>query len=349
MNGPLHRPKPILNHNAPSVNENTSPEAAAQRLLNGEQLLVTDLYSTGVNILAHLQSLLPTPKESAPHAERQAHRDALREASLRLLVPIRGKRVGLQDGRTLDMLTELYPKLRHFFLPFIQMQELHGASYKYRNGVHLAVLGHKIYPFYGTYVPTRTSHLELFGTWISQYSGPKTHAIDVGTGCGVLALMLCRSGFARVLATDTNPNAIESVRRDLTRRPQRPPVDTKVCDLLGDDPRLADLIVFNPPWTRATQKGLLDEALHFDDDVFERFFDQALTRLTPGGRVVLLFSNVMSLVQPEEPHPIETELARGRFTLAKKLQRKVKPGLTASGKKRRTREKVEVWELVRAE
>jgi methylase of polypeptide subunit release factors len=128
------------------------------------------------------------------------------------------------------------------------VQELFGAWNRYREGVPLAVLGHRLFPFYGTYVPTRVSHLELFGTWLHQHKGSRSRAIDVGTGCGVLALMLCRAGVQRVLATDINPNAVESVSRELGRLAPRPPIDLFCGDLLGPDPTPADLIVFNPPW-----------------------------------------------------------------------------------------------------
>ena len=66
------------------------------------------------------------------------------------------------------------------------------------------------------------------------------------------------------------------------------------------------------------------------------------TWLTVGAMV---FSNIITLVQPDVPHPIQAELERGRFQLVKKLQRKVKPPPEPDGSRRRTREKVEVWEL----
>jgi len=73
-----------------------------------------------------------------------------------------------------------------------------------------------------------------------------------------------------------------------------------------------------------------------------------MDRLAPEGRIVLLFSNIISLVQPDVPHPLETELARGRLRLVSKIKRKVKPGVDKLGRRRRTRERVEVWELARA-
>ncbi len=232
-------------------------------------------------------------------------------------------------------------------LPFVQVQELKHAWELYREGVYLAVLGYRVHPFFGTYVPTRTSHLELFATWLHGYDGPRDRAIDVGTGCGVLALMLARAGVGSILATDDNPNAIESVRRQLARHPANPPpIQLEHTDLLGDGSDEVDLVVFNPPWVKGEVFDPIDAALIWDDDdLFPRFFDQVHRRLADDGRVVLLFSTIGTLVQPEVPHPILTELDRGRFRLVEKLQRRVEPTTAPDGTRRRTREKVEVWAL----
>jgi hypothetical protein len=61
----------------------------------------------------------------------------------------------------------------------------------------------------------------------------------------------------------------------------------------------------------------------------------------------MVFSNVISLVQPDVPHPILAELERGRFTLVQKMQRKVPASPSQTGMKRRTKEKVEIWELAK--
>jgi hypothetical protein len=127
-----------------------------------------------------------------------------------------------------------------------------------------------------------------------------------------------------------------------------PRIDLSHGDLLGEDSSRRDLIVFNPPWIQGEIDDLLDRALHFDDGLFERFFDQAIERLSTDGRIVLLFSNMLELLQPDVPHPILAELERGRLKLVQKLHRKVKPTPDARGRRRRTREKVEVWELERA-
>ena len=315
---------------------------------DGELLVVTDNYRTGWSILEQLRNLVRPPRGDMSYQARRASRKAYQDISERLLAPIVNHEVDLEDAPRIGFLSQLYRSEKTFALPFAQLHNLHTAWKRHREGIHMTVLGHKLHPFYGTYVPSRTAHLELFGTWLSQYKGPKTSAIDVGTGSGVLALMLCRRDVEKVVATDTNPNAIESVRRELKLLKPRPPVTPVLTDLLGDDTAPVDLVVFNPPWMQGGQNDMLDSALYFTPGLFERFFDRTHERLSPDGRVVLLFSNVMSLVQPELPHPIEQELEKGRFKLVQKLQRKVKPTKSPTGERRKTREKVEVWELARA-
>jgi hypothetical protein len=348
MSTTLYRPEPRLRPEATPIDRGMCADQAASQLCEGERLIVRDHYATGVAVLSALTKRLGTPPSDAGFKERQAALARYRDAALRLLAPIEDHKMALEDGRGGGFLAELYPELSSFSLPFVECQSLIGAWDRYEAGTHLAVLGHKVHPFYGTYAPTRVSHLELFATWLSQYTGSKTRAVDVGTGCGVLALMLARAGLAEVVATDCNPNAVESVRRELLRLENPPPIRPIDGDLLGPGDAVADLVVFNPPWVQGSISDLLDRALTFEPGLFERFFDQAMDRLAPEGRIVLLFSNIISLVQPDVPHPLETELARGRLRLVSKIKRKVKPGVDKLGRRRRTRERVEVWELARA-
>lgn len=103
--------------------------------------------------------------------------------------------------------------------------------------------------------------------------------------------------------------------------------------------------MFNPPWVQGEVGGMLDRALYFEAGLFERFFDLAVERLAPDGRIALVFSDLIRLVQPDLPHPIEVEFERGRLELVQKLRRKVPPTTTREGKRLRTKERVEVWEL----
>ena len=97
-------------------------------------------------------------------------------------MPIRNHKVGVPGAPYIGFLAELYPEAPDFALPMVALLDLHKAWQHYHNGTTLAVLGRRLHPFYGTYAPTRVSHLELFGTWLSQYGGGRVEAVDVGTG-----------------------------------------------------------------------------------------------------------------------------------------------------------------------
>ena len=341
----LLRPAPIEKASIRNVGPTEDPRSVAQSLLAGNVRRVTTDYAAGVAVLAALNDAMKPPGKGSSFAMRRAHSRRVRAAALRLVAPVFEHRVMLAGAEPNGLLRELYPDQERFDLPLIEVQALHGANQRHTKGVPMAVLGHPVHPFYGTYAPARTSHLELFGTWLSQYNGGRTHAVDVGTGCGVLAFMLAKAGFDRVTATDNNPNAVESVRRELNRLPHASAVVPECTDLLEAVPGSPDLIVFNPPWTQGETDDILDQALCFHDGLFERFFDQAAAAMAPNGRVVIVFSTIIRLVQPDVQHPIDAELAGDRFRLVQRLQRKVKPTRGPDGSQRRTREKVEVWEL----
>lgn len=345
MSTPLYRPPPISTPLGEPVDRRTHFRKAARRLLAGDTLRVGDHYVTGVGVIEALVAALRP--STADQAAKQAYREAYRQHAWRLLAPVEQGRVALTGAPEIGFLGELYPELDAFWLPFPEVRDLAKAWRRYDEGVPMPVLGHRMHPFYGAYLPTRTTHLELFATWLSGWTGARDTAIDVGTGSGVLALMLARAGFGQVLATDVNPNACESVRREIARRPEPPPIEARLADLLGGGAEPADLIVFNPPWILGPVDNLLDRALHCDADLFRRFFDQAHARLSPGGRVVLVFSNMIRLVQPEASHPIDTELARGRFELVNTMVRRIKSAPGQARPARPTAERVEVWELAR--
>ncbi len=337
-NTPLHRPQPLTATGALPVGQGTSAAQAAEWLLAGRQLMVQGSYRAGLDVLDLLLERLNPPSETAGYQARRRFREVWRDCSRRLLAPILDRRVDLIDAPEIGFLADLYPDHADFALPLVDVRRLRAAWKLHRDGVQMPVLGHALHPFYGTYAPTRMTHLELFATWLSQYRGARGCAVDVGTGCGVLALMLCRAGFETVLATDSNPNAIESVRRELVPLSSAAGrIELVHGDLLGPASS-PDLVVFNPPWVPGRVESPLDAALYYQGDLFERFFDRTLEVLPPEGRVVIIFSNLIELVRPDAPHPLRTELARGRFTEVQTLRRRVRGP-------RKTRERVEVWEL----
>ena len=218
MYAPFHRPEPVFRPRADYIDLRRDPDHYARRLYNGESLRLVDAYGYGADILDALRYGLGPIPDSLTGEELRFERRRRRRLAAGLLVPIDRGDVAIRGVDPIPLMADLYRDVGRCWLPLVDIQALRTADRRFRQGVLFAVLGHALHPWYGTYAPKRTAHLELFGTWLSQYEGPTDTAIDVGTGCGVLAFMLARAGFADVRAVDINPNAVESVRRDLARQ-----------------------------------------------------------------------------------------------------------------------------------
>ena len=285
-------------------------------------------------------------------------RAAYRDASNRLLVPVSHNRIALKKAPAIGWLDELYPDVSDFLLPFPQVQGLNSSWQWFLKGIRFPVLRHEIYPWYGTYFPTRFDHLHLFEKWLKAYRGSKKGALDVGTGCGVLAFMMVERGFEHVLATDINPNAVMTVRENARHQRVDDRIDAHVCNLFdssvfdGYDCR-ADLIVCNPPWLPVetdqpgTDAGLMEKAIYYDPDFFDRLFSGAARHLEQDGRLVILFSNLGRTEGVQVRHPIEEELENNRkFVKVRMLRQKAKPPSKKTRRRdHRKEEHVELWEL----
>lgn len=331
-----------------AVDKTSDPSAVADALAGNKYFLVTDFFSTGVNILAALRRSLGGNEPRKSYAAERAYRAAFQGAAARLLAPIRENRLDLRRAPEIGWLQELYPDRAEFVLPFPQVQGLNSSWQWFQKGLQIPVLRRRLYPFYGAYFPTRFAHLRLFALWLKSYRGNKRFAVDVGTGCGVLAFQLSEAGWPRILATDINPNAIESVRRELARAPAKTIIRAEETDLLGTGGEPADLIVFNPPWLPGETHNALDVAMYYPPDMFARFFAAAAERLAPEGRVVLLFSNLQQTAGSDAEHPVRRELDGGRrFALVQRLESKADPASKKTKRRKRSpaKESVEVWEL----
>jgi tRNA G37 N-methylase Trm5 len=197
---------------------------------------------------------------------------------------------------------------------------MNGARQWYEKGILFPGLNHKLHPFYGTYFPTRTEHLELFEKWLSGKKDFKI-AMDMGTGCGVLTFYMMKHGIKNIISTDINPNALYSLEQDLERTGMQAHVklmQTSFFDGLNNTQ--PDLVVFNPPWIPLETHTSIDKAMYYPPGFFEEFFRQAYEKTSGTCRLVILFSTFAHSAGISEEHPVEKELQTGnRFSLIDKF------------------------------
>lgn len=70
-------------------------------------------------------------------------------------------------------------------------------------------------------------------------------AVDIGTGSGILAVALARLGVARVLALDSDPDAVSAARTNAIRNGVAGRVRAVLADLESAEPEAAPLVVAN--------------------------------------------------------------------------------------------------------
>ena len=210
------------------------------------------------------------------------------------------------------------------------------------------VLSGPVRPFYGVYAsPQPVAHFELLIEWLD-----KRHldsALDLGTGCGVITLILRRiAKIPHVVASDVSPNAVFGAREEFKRH-NLTDVEVIETDLFtGLEGRCFDLVVFNPPWLplRNSSKGeparsILDKGNFYPQNLFLRIFDDLPTVLKPGGSLVLLFSNHALSRGYVEEHPFQWALSRSRSRDCISSRQVLTRDFSLDGRRRRTGRQVE--------
>ena len=347
-----NRPTPITSEiDVVAYNSGMQAAFAVEALMEGYYVLVLDFYSSGLEVLNELKHQLKQQYSNKSFKEQQKSRDVFRELSHRLLLEVSDSKISVKKAPHIGWFKKLYPDLKEFLLPFPQVQGLNSAWQWYIKGIHIPVIEKKIYPWFGTYFPTRFEHLELFDEWLKKYKGEKETAIDIGVGSGILSLQMQKYGFENIIGTDNNPNAIIGLNEYLSKVEWANKIQLHFGDLFINCPELADLIIFNPPWLPISREVEgIDKAMYYDQELFPRFFKQAHKHLKPEGKLIIIFSNLAQITDVAKSHPIEEELAtHQRF----KKEDLVKKQVGKASKKtkrnlsRRAEEKVELWVLTR--
>lgn len=137
----------------------------------------------------------------------------------------------------------------------------------------------------------------LIADQIPYYTSKKT--LDMGTGCGILALISAESS-QEVVATDINPFAVNCTKKNAELNGLNHKIDVLAGDLfdpIGKKEKF-DLITFNPPYlpipNTSTEGDYLCSAWDGGSDgrlVTDRFLDQIPRFLKKDGTVLLVQSS----------------------------------------------------------
>jgi len=168
-----------------------------------------------------------------------------------------------------------------------------GAHEWRTKGIEIAAIGGRIHPHYGVFAPIRHEYVDLVATapLPALRSSSSSVAFDIGTGTGVLAAVLARRGFRRVIATDWDPRALACARENLERLGLSEQVDVVHADLFPEG--RAALVVCNPPWVTGRPSSSIEHSIYDPESRMLRGFLGALSEhVEPGGEGWLILSDL---------------------------------------------------------
>ena len=324
-------------------------EATVVDMIAGKYVLVEEFYSNGLQVLAELKRNLMLVHTDQSFQGKRVYRDAYKEASKRLVLKVKEHQLLVKRGPDFGWLESLYPEVSEFYISFSDVQEMNSSWQWYKNGIEVKTLNLTLHPYYGTYFPKKFDHLKLFEKWLNQYKGSRANVIDMGVGSGVLSFQLIQNDFENVIAIDSNKNAIIGVSNESKKLGYEDKITLIHSDLFENCDIKSDLIVFNPPWLPAKHEveAEIDKATYYTEELFPRFFEQAINHLNENGKIVIILSNMAQIIDEKATHPIIEELQKNkRFKKELQLKRDVR---ASSRRTKRTdaksREKVELWVL----
>jgi hypothetical protein len=157
-----------------------------------------------------------------------------------------------------------------------------------KKGVQVAAVGGSIHPHYGVFSPVRGEYVDLIAR--APLPAGCELAFDIGTGSGVLAVVLARRGL-RVVATDMAPRALACAAENIERLGLGEQVRIVEADLFPAG--RAPLIVCNPPWLPGQPTSPVEYAVYDPDSRMLRGFLGGLAEhLSPGGEGWLIMSDL---------------------------------------------------------
>jgi len=303
------------------VDDWTTAAAALALVRGGATLIYRGDYRNARQLLAAMGRRLgqrksrPAGSGSLRHLfleERRRHR-LEHETLSRLAVPIEagdiGPRVAL--GNAPDVAEALREALGQNLalpgaLPLRDLLGMIGAHQWRTRGIEVPALGAHLRTRWGVFAPVRGEHVELVAEAVRRWPVAGKRALDVGTGTGVLALLLARGG-ARVTATDLSPAAAACARENAGRLGLGDRIEVVEADLFPAG--RFDLVVCNPPWLPHEAVTPLDRAVYDPGGRFlARFLDGLAAHLAPGGEGWLILSDLAERLGLRAPGELEAQL-----------------------------------------
>ena len=202
-----------------------------------------------------------------------------------------------------------------------------GAYEWHKKGVEIPQLEASITPYYGVYSPVRGEYIDLVNNLLLA-NVPLNNvsvAFDIGTGTGVLAAVLAKRGVAKIIATDSNLQALVCAQENINQLGFSAQVKITQAHLYpSNNAGLADLIVCNPPWLPAKANSPIEHAIYDpESQMLKGFLAGLKTHLAIKGEGWLILSDIAEHLGLRTREELNTWITAAGLEVIEKLD--VKP------------------------
>ena len=150
----------------------------------------------------------------------------------------------------------------------------------------------RIYPHYGVFSPVRGEYVELvLKAPLPEAIKQSSIAFDIGTGTGVLAVVLALRDIQKIVATDLNERALACAQDNVNQLGLDTQIEVQKANLFPEGK--AALIVCNPPWLPARPSSSLEHAVYDpESQMLKGFLEKLKDHLLPRGEGWLILSDL---------------------------------------------------------
>ena len=150
----------------------------------------------------------------------------------------------------------------------------------------------RIHPHYGVFSPIRGEYIELvLKAPLPSALQKNSIAFDIGTGTGVLSLVLAMRDIKKIVATELDDRAIICAQENMARLGLVSQIEILKTNLFPKEK--AALIVCNPPWLPARPSSSLEHAIYDpESQMLKGFLENLKEHLLSGGEGWLILSDL---------------------------------------------------------
>ena len=150
----------------------------------------------------------------------------------------------------------------------------------------------RIHPHYGVFSPVRSEYIDLvLKAPLPEAIKQSSMAFDVGTGTGVLAVVLALRDIQKIVATDLSDRAIACAQDNVNQLSLTTQIEIHKTNLYPEGK--AALVVCNPPWLPARPSSLLEHTVYDpESQMLKGFLSSLKDHLIPNGEGWLILSDL---------------------------------------------------------